>query len=167
MQRQPRTKRYFRIGADSGELRVTSVRRLVAAGGKLYAATVRGLFNSDDNGGSWRESNAGLGSLRIRSIAAVLYLTTDQGTAICRSRDGGENWVRVAQWTSEAGVRTVAVDPRDPSRVLREARLRTPYVLPKVVWSVPSVRENRRTEQANTWASHSSSPWFGSWTGRR
>ena len=74
-------------------------------GGRVYAATDRGLYRSDDSGASWRRLDHGLPHASIGRVALcrshpdVMYLTLIsppghspwQG-GVYRSDDGGESW---------------------------------------------------------------------------
>lgn len=81
--------------AERGEgLPGTQVYRLAAGGGRLYAATRRGVFGSDDNGTNWRHLTA-----VHPEIEKVSSLLVDGDTVLAgtwrrayKSDDGGATW---------------------------------------------------------------------------
>ena len=91
-----------------------------AAPGRLYAATVRGIYRSDDGGGTWAlldwPGSVSLARVRFRFAPGdpdrVLLVT---GWHLYDSRDRGKSWERPSDlmpalpWVADA-----AVDPFDP-----------------------------------------------------
>jgi photosystem II stability/assembly factor-like uncharacterized protein len=83
------------------------------AAGNLFAGTDSGMYKSIDNGDTWKQSNAGLGARRIRSIVVgrknALYAGTDAG--VYSSTDYGVNWMEEGQGLSGASVTSLVVSP--------------------------------------------------------
>jgi hypothetical protein len=105
----------------------------------LYACIFgRGLYKSRDGGRSWAAKNAGIEgrqpfAWRIsRAGDGTLYLVVarrseagrigdaDDG-ALCRSRDGGERWEKMALPPGVNGPNAFTVDPTDPRRLYLSA----------------------------------------------
>src|SRR5208283_4347763 len=77
-----------------------------APGRRVFAATEKGIWRSDDGGQTWTEKDRGLPWIEIQGFAggdgdsaAMLYCTVrskvENGSfkgGVYRSRDGGENW---------------------------------------------------------------------------
>lgn len=91
---------------------------------KVWAATgSAGIYQSEDGGVTWRQTNQGLGDLKVMDLAMtptqpdVLYAAT-AGRAIYKSEDGGNTWR-----SASAGMDTnefasaVVVDPIRPEVV--------------------------------------------------
>jgi photosystem II stability/assembly factor-like uncharacterized protein len=90
----------------------------------LYAATQHGVYRSDDAGGRWRLPGAGQSPwasvLAVDpSDARIVYAGRDGGVeplTLFKTVDGGATWTPLPE-VSEV-VSDIAVDPRDPSRLL-------------------------------------------------
>jgi len=86
----------------------------------IYVSTHRGFARSFDGGNSWQfpileRSTHGLAVSPITS--SVLYVGEDQGARIHRSTDSGDNWQASTITSSNAFVRSVAVDPISPTTI--------------------------------------------------
>jgi photosystem II stability/assembly factor-like uncharacterized protein len=84
-----------------------TVRSLVLAGSPpaLWVATDRGIFRSDNGGGSWSASNSGLTTLQVSALqpdpadAATLYAVTANGVFRCAN---GGGWTALARESGSA-----------------------------------------------------------------
>ena len=82
----------------------------------LYATTARGLFQSRDNGATWRPRGRGLDAHSVLALAIdpsaheTLYAATDTG-GVFRSTDSGESWRRSSEGLDARYVGAIAVDP--------------------------------------------------------
>jgi photosystem II stability/assembly factor-like uncharacterized protein len=99
--------------------------------GRIYAATLRGVYRSLDSGQTWQEANAGLPLNPARELDVLdvaldaegvqLFAATRRG--LFRSVDGGESWERRDAGLPDAGgstdpsIVTVAIDPKTPTTV--------------------------------------------------
>ena len=101
----------------------------------------RGVYRSDDGGGSWRL----MGLEATSTIARVLTHPTDSLTVyvaalgrlwganpergVFKTRDGGRTWTHVLKLDARTGCVDLAMDPRDPERLYAAmyARHRTPW----------------------------------------
>lgn len=82
---------------------------------RLYAATQRGVYQSNDGGATWFKSDYGLGGVIPTSLAVspfdpqTVYAAT-LGADIVKTTDGGQTWQKInipwMEWTSN-----VATDP--------------------------------------------------------
>jgi photosystem II stability/assembly factor-like uncharacterized protein len=92
---------------------------------RVYAGTMRGVFQSTDRGNTWDEANQGLqGIVPNLGLAASpanpdeVYVATDG--MVFRSHDGGQVWQEMdvpPTWEVRPHLRLVAVDPFTPIRV--------------------------------------------------
>lgn len=77
----------------------------------------KGIFKTNDGGGTWNAINTGLPDLNIRSIAidpqntSVIYAGTSRG--IFKSENGGNSWSDKNISPVIARVQALAVDPKD------------------------------------------------------
>jgi photosystem II stability/assembly factor-like uncharacterized protein len=101
----------------------------------------RGVYRSDDGGGSWRL----MGLEATSAIARVLTHPSDSLTVyvaalgrlwganpergVFKTRDGGRTWSHVLKLDARTGCVDLAMDPRDPERLYAAmyARRRTPW----------------------------------------
>lgn len=82
---------------------------------RLYAATQRGVYQSEDSGATWFKSDYGLGGVLPTSLAVspfdpqTVYAAT-LGADIVKTTDGGQTWQKIdipwMEWTSN-----LATDP--------------------------------------------------------
>jgi photosystem II stability/assembly factor-like uncharacterized protein len=82
---------------------------------RLYAATPRGVYQSEDGGGTWFKSDHGLGGVLPTSLAVSPFdpqkaYAATLGADILRTVDGGQTWQKInipwLEWTSN-----LATDP--------------------------------------------------------
>jgi photosystem II stability/assembly factor-like uncharacterized protein len=97
-----------------------------ADGRRLFAATDRGLYTSDDDGESWEKRVVNSRSEYMRAVVSradqkgVLFLTNGDGPPgswgrLMRSRDNGGHWEEVAlPGEVDSTMWSVATHPRDP-----------------------------------------------------
>jgi len=98
----------------------------------VYAATMGGVFRSDDGGAKWIGLNTGLQGVNVTSIAvsrsdaSVIYVGTDRG-GVYRTVDGGATWNLASGMGLGGEVRAIAVHPGDPRTVLVAMNYRGVY----------------------------------------
>lgn len=117
------------------------------APGRVYCGTERGLWRSDDGGGSWRRIGSTLPVQHVTAVAlnrtatapiapaqpvrgpAAVYAGTEP-SHLCRSTDGGETWVELAglaalpsreEWSFPPRPHTLATHPGAPGRLYSAA----------------------------------------------
>jgi photosystem II stability/assembly factor-like uncharacterized protein len=104
------------VWKSHGPVDVGWVNDLAIADSVAYAATLNGVFQSDDRAASWRQS--GLAGQSIAQIVAspdaTLVLATASGI-LYGSRDAGATWAPVPGLPPS--VTQLAIDPRQPSTV--------------------------------------------------
>jgi photosystem II stability/assembly factor-like uncharacterized protein len=133
------------VWKSHGPADVGWINDLTIADSVAYAATLNGVFRSDDRAASWRQS--GLAGKSITQIVAspdaTVVLATASGT-LYGSRDAGANWAPVSGLPPS--VTRLAVDPRQPSTV---------YV------GVDNAEIWKSTDTGSTWQRVSATP--GGW----
>jgi photosystem II stability/assembly factor-like uncharacterized protein len=102
-------------GAEAGAVLAVAT----GAGGVVLAGTAqKGVYRSDDNGGTWREANEGLSARLFVQLAVspeyaqdrTLYaVSLDDG--VSRSADGGETWEPVGSGLEEREVTALVISP--------------------------------------------------------
>jgi photosystem II stability/assembly factor-like uncharacterized protein len=104
------------VWKSHGPLDVGSISDLTIADTVAYAATLDGVFRSDDRAASWRQSGLAGESITqiVASPDATVVLATASGT-LYASRDAGATWAPVSGLPPS--VTRLAVDPRQPSTV--------------------------------------------------
>ncbi|MEM7587866.1 MAG: hypothetical protein AAF560_31045, partial [Acidobacteriota bacterium] len=87
----------------------------------LYASTIGTLYKSVDSGEQWQRSDTGLDG-RVADLAIdpttpqTLYAAASNG--VFKSTDGGDQWTACNAGLTALDVRTVVIDPSDPSKLL-------------------------------------------------
>ncbi|MCX7880303.1 MAG: T9SS type A sorting domain-containing protein [Ignavibacteria bacterium] len=99
-----------------GSAPLPPIKDLLAFRGKIYAISANlGVFVSSDYGDNWVQSNEGLGTSFVNSMALVdtvlLLATYDQG--VYRSTTYGITWTRVVDTVMERNIFSFAVDQRN------------------------------------------------------
>jgi len=85
----------------------------------VYAATVRGVFRSDDNGDTWRDASGGLKPATVVAVdpvdpnIAYLVAGATESRSAYRTTNGGARWTKMATG-SLTRMNTILIDPRDP-----------------------------------------------------
>lgn len=96
---------------------------LASAADRLYAATDRGIYRSEDAGVTWY--SAGI----LPTAAPVLAMVVDPantdvvyaavaGDGIVASRDGGATWERIGRGLENQHLHALVIDPRTPRQLL-------------------------------------------------
>ena len=93
----------------------------------LYGAggTFASVFKSTDNGDRWTELTLPVGGtsdlfdFEISADGKTLWAATEDG--LLRSDDGGANWSRSDRGIGGYLLKTIAIDPRDPKRIVAGA----------------------------------------------
>jgi photosystem II stability/assembly factor-like uncharacterized protein len=89
-----------------------------------FAATTRGLLKTEDQGRTWYRRGGGLPVLHIAGLGAsadgsVVYVGEFSRGGLWKSADLGESWYPVpTSGLASDRVWALAVDPKDPGRVL-------------------------------------------------
>jgi photosystem II stability/assembly factor-like uncharacterized protein len=84
----------------------------------VYAATLSGLFKSNDGAASWDRIGQSLQDQMIismildRSKRGVIYITGRDG--VHRSRDGGANWKTLNKGFASTNIRSIAQSATNP-----------------------------------------------------
>ena len=121
--------------AETAATHVLLDRRSPSSARTLYVAGFgRGVYKSTDGGASWALKNKGLPGAEpfawrlIQDSSGTLYVIlarrnedgsigNDKDGALYRSRDGAENWERVALPEGVNGPNGLAIDPQNPNRM--------------------------------------------------
>ena len=86
----------------------------VTVGDTAFAATLNGVFRSDDGGATWSSSGfEGLPVYRIVTVRGAAIVFALSYSALFASRDQGKTWARLAGVPSGE----VAIDPWNPSNI--------------------------------------------------
>mgnify|MGYP001164771761 CR=1 FL=1 len=92
---------------------------IVFDGTVIWAATADGLFQSVDQGNSWRARNAGLTSANSSYVTGLHFMETSilisTGDGVYRSTDEGESWS--PSGLQDLALRGIAVHPRFPEHM--------------------------------------------------
>ena len=103
---------------SSRALGVTAIHVDPHATGRLYAATLKGLYKSTDRAQSWTRLAQSLPDQMIstmvldRSVAGVIYVASRQG--VHKSDDGGTTWKAVNRGLASLNIRSLVQSPTDP-----------------------------------------------------
>jgi len=123
----------------------------------------RGVYRSDDGGGSWKlmglEATTSIGrvlthpsdslTVYVAALGRLWGANTERG--VFMTRDGGRTWSHVLKVDANTGCVDLAMDPKDPSRLYAAmySRRRTP-------WSYTGISETggiwRSTDAGRTWS---------------
>jgi photosystem II stability/assembly factor-like uncharacterized protein len=102
--------------------------------GTLFGTTCSGLFKSENRGAAWRKAGRGLpnqlcGDLLVKPELAIdprdprrIYVGSEHG--IFASSDGGETFHAMNKGLAGAAIRTLLIDPSDPTRLYAAVPLR-------------------------------------------
>ena len=88
------------------------------ATGRLYAATLNGLYKSTDRAQSWTRLAQSLPDQMIsamvldRSVAGVIYVASRGG--VHKSDDGGTTWRAINRGLASLNIRSLVQSPTDP-----------------------------------------------------
>jgi photosystem II stability/assembly factor-like uncharacterized protein len=91
----------------------------------IFAAAGNGVYTSRDGGMTWMASEAGGDVVGARVVAdpqhpGVAYLgsrRTHRGHVLLKTEDGGESWRAVGRLSSGVVIYSIAIDPKDASRI--------------------------------------------------
>jgi len=106
------------ILVSSRALGVTAIQVDPHATGRLYAATLNGLYKSTDRAQSWTRLAQSLPDQMIsamvldRSVAGVIYVASRGG--VHKSDDGGTTWRAVNRGLASLNIRSLVQSPTDP-----------------------------------------------------
>ena len=102
--------------------RVFSVSTHKSAPHKIFAGTSRGLYVSNDGGGTWNSIERGPNDIAVKSIAQdprdpdLILLGTNQ--FIYRSTNGGRTWVRRGGGLVAGDYTSVVINPANPDEIM-------------------------------------------------
>ena len=114
----PAVNHWHRVGGQEGGT-VTSIAMASHSDGRrLFLGTMSGVFLSDDDGQTWRISNAQLTSPYIQAITVSPDYDRDNNAfagavqgGVFKSFDGGETWNRLSFWGAIPNVVALALSP--------------------------------------------------------
>ena len=102
------------VWKSHGPVNVGWINDLTIADSVAYAATLNGVFRSDDGAASWQESGLeGQSIAQIVSAPGAGFVLAMTPGAVYISRDAGETWVPVAGLPPSLVL--IAIDPRPPA----------------------------------------------------
>jgi len=106
------------IVESSRALGVTAIQVDPHAIGRLYAATLKGLYKSTDGAQAWTRIAQSLPDQMIsamvldRSTAGAIFIASREG--VHKSEDGGATWRAINKGLASLNIRSLAQSPTDP-----------------------------------------------------
>lgn len=103
---------------SSRALGVTAIQVDPNATGRVYAATLKGLYKSTDGAKSWTRIAQSLPDQMIsamvldRATAGVIYVASREG--VHKSEDGGVSWKAINRGLGSLNIRSLVQSPTDP-----------------------------------------------------
>ena len=103
---------------SSRALGVTAIQLDPHATGRLYAATLNGLYKSTDGAQSWTRLAQSLPDQMIsamgldRAVAGAIYVASREG--VHKSEDGGTTWNAINRGLASLNIRSLIQSPTDP-----------------------------------------------------
>jgi photosystem II stability/assembly factor-like uncharacterized protein len=96
---------------------VFNLRIVPGSPSKIFVATEKGLFRSDDEGKTWRRSDENSGRFVFRNVAADpaqprTLLAASAGDGVFRSEDGGQSWSPSARGLAAAWIKEIYASSR-------------------------------------------------------